>query len=75
MTITIAYGSVVTLDNEDVQEALNLRCKCGHKLSGHGFVPTIDYPVPGQTTIYVSQCVFCPIVDGEFTCRRFQAAQ
>lgn len=75
MTVVVIHGSVVVLDNKEVEDAMALKCECGHSLKCHGFVSNINYPVLGQTTLYVSQCVFCPIVDGEFTCRRFKAAQ
>lgn len=66
MSTQIAYS-----DDIDMEEVFNLMCKCGHKLSHHGFVR--GYGKPNH--FWVSQCVLCPIEDGKFACEEFEAAE
>lgn len=57
----------------DIDDALRLKCKCGHKLSYHGFVVFPSFLLPHQGNyLSVSQCVMCPIEDGKFTCSAFE---
>ena len=67
MTTTVYYD----LD-EDYAGVLDRKCKCGHKLSEHGFVNHMSF-VPGKGAIWVSQCVLCGFDEKthKFICEEF----
>jgi len=56
---------------ENEKSIFNALCICGHELYRHGFVPGTDI-FSDEKGFWVSQCVSCPIVDGEFTCDTFE---
>lgn len=63
---------VVHYEEENIKltDAFDLLCKCGHKLSRHGFVHVVSV-YPGAC-LRVSQCCMCDIVDGKFVCPEFE---
>lgn len=61
----------VPIDDYDrVENTLDRICKCGHKLSYHGFNDYMDYST-GQHFFVVSICLFC----GSEKCPRFEAEE
>lgn len=49
---------------DDMSNILDTVCKCGHKLSEHGFTEGVNY-LTGKTVVVVSICAFCK-------CRKFE---
>ena len=45
-------------DYDNIEATMNKMCKCGHKLSYHGFTDNYDQYSHGHY-FHVSQCVFC----------------
>lgn len=48
----------INKDEEDLRNKLDSMCKCGHKLSYHGFTDWVD-EYSKQSYLRVSQCVMC----------------
>jgi hypothetical protein len=67
-------GAVINLDDEDeIDDMLNLRCKCGHAYKEHEH--TWGYGT--LKTWYASQCVPCGFKNKntEFVCKVFTHAE
>ena len=48
----------VPLDEVNFMKTLNKACKCGHKLSEHGFVDGWNYST-GKAVVSVFTCALC----------------
>ena len=61
----------VYYDPDNLQKTLDSMCKCGHKLSYHGFVDALVNE--SSPHLRVSQCVFCGYNKDkdEFLCKEF----
>ncbi len=55
MSTSVIYNK----ETDDYGEVLSRKCKCGHKLSEHGFVDYISIMGYPYGEIWVSQCCFC----------------
>ena len=71
MSNFIAFDGYEDGGHEVKGSIYNALCECGHKLYMHGFVRGGDVYTGGRG-FWVSQCVSCPIVDGEFVCKEFK---
>lgn len=47
------------METDDLSEVLSRKCKCGHKLSEHGFVDNLSSMGYPHAVLWVSECVFC----------------
>lgn len=60
-------GATVYWEEGEFDDALNLMCVCGHKLSEHGCVPWWT-----EKVIWVSQCTFCTPWRTDNPCNQFR---
>jgi hypothetical protein len=67
-----SISSILTVPVYKFPEYYDRMCRCGHKLSYHGFTQSVGYPNPYYVTLYVSQCCFCGSKDGKFICNSFE---
>lgn len=57
----ILYDSIIEIDDtdEEMDSAMNLVCKCGHRLRQHSWTTSFWYPDMRHHTLYPNACVRC----------------
>lgn len=70
-------GAAIVVGEGEMQEALDLLCVCGHKLSQHAYVVSYYFPDQTHHTLYSSQCVICMsnVETNIFDCPKFRISK